>query len=155
MPKKSKMLVLVDDSAHSRVAVRFACKEAEGLKCKVELLHVLDASEFNTLFVAGEALREERMAEAEKLLKDMAKQIKDFSSIKPSFNIREGLLSEQVVKAIDEDGTVNMLILGKAPEEASKSDLITMLSAELVGKILIPMMIVPGSLTDKQIEELT
>lgn len=148
-------MVCVDGSEHSRVAIRYACKEAESLKCKVELLHVLDSTEYNTLFMAGDQLKEERRQEAEDLMKELANEAKTFCGKKPSIKIAEGRLSEEVVKAVEEDGDVNMLILGKAPEEASKKDLITMLSAELVGKIMIPMMIVPGSLTDKQIEELT
>lgn len=149
------MVVLVDNSDHSRVALRYACKEAESLKFKVELLHVVDVSDFNTLFMAGDAVRSERVGEAEAFLKEMVKELKDFTSIKPTINIREGLLSDEVCKVLEEDASANMLIMGKAPEEAGKKDLITMLSAELVGKILVPMMIVPGNLTDKQIEDLT
>ncbi|PIR32016.1 MAG: hypothetical protein COV36_05620, partial [Alphaproteobacteria bacterium CG11_big_fil_rev_8_21_14_0_20_44_7] len=49
MPKKSKLLVCTDDSQHSRVALRYALKEAESLNFKVEMLHVIDPSEYNTL----------------------------------------------------------------------------------------------------------
>lgn len=155
MPKKLKLLVCVDNSQHSRVAVRFACREAERLSFKVELIHVINPSEYNTLFMGGDMLREEKQAEADALLKDIAKEAKQFSKIKPTYQIREGFLSDEVVKAIEEDGTVNMLILGKAPESGSKSDFIAVLSAELVSKIMIPMLIVPGDLTDAQIEDLT
>lgn len=155
MPKKSKLLVCVDASEHSRVAVHYACKEAERLSYKVELLHVINPSDYNSLFMGGDMIREEKMAEAEAAMKAIVKDAKKISDLKPSYKIREGLLSEEVRAAIEEDGTVNMLILGKAPEEASKSDLITVLSAELVSKIMVPMLIVPGNLTDAQIEELT
>lgn len=155
MPKKSKLLVTVDDSAHSRVALRYACKEAESLKCQVEILHIINPSEYNTLFVAGDQLREEKIAEAKKFMKAMVKEAADYTKLKITQKTREGLLSEEVCKAVEEDGNINMLILGKAPEEAKKKDIITMLSAELVGKIMIPMVIVPGSLTDQQIDELT
>jgi nucleotide-binding universal stress UspA family protein len=155
MAKKSKLLVCVDGSEHSRVAVRFACKEAERLDFKVEMIHVINPSEYNSLFMGGDMLREEKHAEAEKLLKDIVKQIKDLSTIKPSYVIREGFLSDEVVKAIAEDESVNMLILGKAPETASKNDIIALLSAQLVSKIMVPMLIVPGNLTDLQIEDLT
>lgn len=155
MAKKSKLLVLVDDSEHSRVAIRYACREAESLNFKVELLHVLDPREYNSLFMAGDAVREERHEEVNEMLKGMIKDVKDFTKIKPTKRIAEGRLSDAVVSVIEEDADINMLVLGKAPEEAGKKDLITMLSAELVGKIMIPMVIVPGNLTDKQIEDLT
>ncbi len=155
MPKKQKLLVCVDGSEHSRVAVHYACKEAERLNYKVELAHVIDPSEYNSLFMGGDMIRDEKMAEVETLMKSIVKDAKTISKVKPSFKIMEGLLSDEICKFIEEDGTVNMLILGKAPEAAGKGDLITILSAELVSKIMIPMLIVPGSLTDAQIDELT
>lgn len=155
MPKKSKLLVCVDSSEHSRVAVHYACKEAERLGYKVELIHVINPSDYNSLFMGGEKMREEQLEAAEVMMKEIVKDAKTISKIKPSTIIREGLLSEEVCAAIEEDGTVNMLILGKAPEEASTNDLIAVLSAELVSKIMIPMVIVPGCLTDAQIEDLT
>ena len=155
MPKKSKLLVCVDGSEHSRVAVRYACKEAERLGFKVEMIHVINPSEYNTLFMGGDMLREEKMAEAEALLKEIVKEAKGISSIKPSYQIREGFLSDEVVKAIEEDGNINMLILGKAPETSNKKDFIAVLSAQLISKIMVPMLIVPGNLTDLQIDELT
>jgi len=155
MPKKLKLMVCVDRSEHSRVAVRYACKEADRLGFKVEMVHVINPSEYNTLFVGGDMLREEKRAEAEALLKEIIKSTKDLSKVKPSYQIREGFLSDEVVKAIAEDDNVNMLILGKAPETSNKKDFIAQLSAELVSKIMVPMLIVPGNLTDLQIEELT
>lgn len=155
MPKKSKLLVCVDASEHSRVAVHFACKEAIRLEFKVELIHVLNPSDYNTLFLGGDVLRAEKTAEAEELLKELCKEAKEYSGLKPTWTIREGFLSEEVVSHVEEDGTINMLILGKAPAEAGKNDFITMLSAELVSKIMVPMLIVPGNLTDLQIEDLT
>lgn len=155
MAKKSKLLVCVDGSEHSRVAVHFACKEAERLGFKVELIHVVNTADVNSLFLAGEKLRAEKTANAEIMLKEIVKEVKDFSPVKPTYKIREGLLSEEIVKYVAEDGNINMLILGKAQGEGSKKDFISMLSAELVSKIMIPMLIVPGNLTDLQIEDLT
>lgn len=153
--KKSKLLVCVDNTAHSRVAVRFACSKAKHMDFAVELIHVMNASEYNTntLFGVGDKIRDEKRAEVETIMNSFAEEAQS-CGITPSCIIREGSLGEEIVKAVNEDGNFNMLILGKAPQEASKKDIITQVTSELAGKLMIPMIIVPGNLTDQQIEEL-
>lgn len=153
--RRTKILVCVDKTEHSKTAVRFACAKAKQLNCPIELLHVLNPSEYHTLFSVGEKMKSERWAEAEVLMNQMAEEAQTAAGITPVFMIREGLISEETIKVLEEDSSINMLIIGKAPKEAGKKDLISMLTSELAGKIMIPMMVVPGNLTAKQIEELT
>lgn len=154
--KKSKLLVCVDNTNHSRVALRFACSKAKHLDFALELIHVMNASEYNsnTLFGVGDKMRDEKRTEVEKIMNTFAEEAQKYAGITPSCIIREGALGEEIVKAIEEDGNFNMLIIGKASQEASKKDIITQLTAELAGKLMIPLIIVPGNLTDQQIEEL-
>ena len=155
MKRRTKFLVCVDNTAHSRTAVRFACAKAKQLDCPIELIHVLDPSNYNSLFGVGQKMKEERWSEAEKLMNSMAEEAYNFAGIMPSFIIREGMVGEEVIAAASADADINMLIIGKAPHTAGKKDTITMLTSELTSKIMIPMMIVPGNLTDAQIKELT
>ena len=154
--KKSKLLVCVDNTDHSRVALRFACSKSKHLDFAAELIHVINPSEYNTntLFGVGDRIRDEKRAEAENLMKSFADEAQKYAGITPSFYIKEGSLSDEILKTVTEDGNYNMLILGKAPHEASKKDIITQVTSELAGKLMIPMIIVPGNLTDQQIEEL-
>jgi len=154
--KKSKLLVCIDNSTHSRVALRFACSKAKHMDFAVEMIHVMNSSEYNTntLFGVGDKIRDERRVEVEALVSSFAGEAQKYAGITPSCIIREGSLSEEIMKAVNEDGNFNMLIIGKAPQEASKKDTITQVTSELAGKLMIPMIIVPGNLTDQQIEEL-
>jgi nucleotide-binding universal stress UspA family protein len=154
MKRRTKFLVCVDNTAHSRTAVRFACAKAKSLGCPIELIHVLNPSEYNSIFGVGEKMKAERWAEAENLMNKMASEAFDFAGLMPSFMIREGVLSEEIIKAIRDDQDYNMLIIGKAAHEAGKKEIISMLTSELASKIMIPMMVVPGNLTDTQIQEL-
>lgn len=155
MKRRTKLLVCVDSTPHSRIAVRYACAKAKQLNCPIEFVHVLDPSEYNSLFGVGEKMKQERWAEAEVLMNAMAEEAHGFTGIMPSFIIREGMVGEEVVAAVANDPDINMLIIGKAPQTAGKKDMITLLTSELASKIMIPMVIVPGNLTDAQIEELT
>ncbi len=155
MKRRTKLLVSVDKTEHSRIAVRFACAKAKQLNCPIELIHVLDPSEYNSLFGVGEKMKQERWAEAEKLMNEMAGEAQAAAGITPSFIIREGMVGEEIIAAASNDADINMLIIGKAPQAAGKKDTISLLASELAGKLMIPVMIVPGNLTDTQIQELT
>ena len=153
---KNKLLVCVDKTEHSKVAVRFASAKAKNLKMAVEFLHVIDSSEYNsnTLFGVTDKIRDEKRAEAEKLMTALAQEAQNYAGVTPSCMIREGVIGEVVVKVVKEDSNFNMVIIGKAPQEAKKNDVIAMLTSELASKLMIPMTIVPGNLGDKEIEEL-
>ena len=154
--KKSKLMLCIEDSAHSRVALKYAASKAKNQGFALELIHVINPSEYNTstLFGAGEKIRDERRGEVEKIMKSFAADAQKFYGITPSCIIREGVLAVEIVKAINEDGNFNMLVLGKAAVDLKPKDIISQLTSELATKIMIPMIIVPGSLTDQQIEEL-
>ena len=154
MKRRTKLLVCVDKTEHSRIAVRFACAKAKQHGSPIELIHVLDPSEYNSLFGVGEKMKQESWAAAEKLMNSMADEAQS-AGITPSCIIREGFVGEEVIKAAVNDADINMLIIGKAPQTAGKKDTISLLTSELAGKLMIPIMIVPGNLTDAQIEELS
>ncbi len=153
---KSKLLVCVDDQPHSIVALHFACSKARHLNYALELIHVVDSSDYNNsaLFGVADKIRDERREVAEKLMSEMAAEVQRYAAITPSCIIREGLVSEEVVKVVKEDTDFNMLIIGKAPQEAKKNDMISLLTSELASKLMIPMIIVPGNLSDKDIDDL-
>ena len=154
--KKSKLLLCIEDSQHSRIALKFAACKAKNLGFTLEMIHVINPSEYNTntLFGGGEKIRDERRVEVEKIMKVFAAEVQKLYTFTPSYIIKEGVLGEEIVKAISSDGNFSMLILGKAAQELKSKDIISQLTSELALKIMIPMIIVPGNLTDQQIEEL-
>ena len=153
---KKKYLVCVDNTEHSKVAVKYACSKARQIDGAVELIHIIDSSEYNnnTLFGVSDRIRDERRKEAEQLMVDMASEAQRFAVITPSCIIREGVVSEEVVKVVTKDGGFCKLIIGKAPHEAKKNDMISMLTSELASKLMIPITIVPGNLSDQEVGEL-
>lgn len=155
LPMQSKFLVCIDEQEHSRVALRFACYKAKSINCQVEMLFVIDSSDFNNLFSVSEVMRAERLADAEKLLKRLAEDVHAWADIMPSLAVREGRISEEILACAEEDNQINMLILGAAPEGEKKSGLLPIVVDAIGDKLHIPVMIVPGNLTDQQIKELT
>jgi nucleotide-binding universal stress UspA family protein len=154
--KKVNYLVCVNKEKYSEVALHFACNLAKRNNGSVIMLHVIDPSDYQTIGAIADKMREEIFAESEELLKTLADKVKKWSDIMPVIVLREGLIENEIISLIQEDGGINMLVVGSAPEKTYlKSKVLPSLVASLGGKFQIPMLIVPGNLTTKEINELT
>ena len=150
-----KYLVCVDDSDVARVALRFASMKAKRRGGIVEVLHVLQPADFQSLSIVADKMREERREEAEALLQQITKEAYDYSGLTPSINLKEGQLGNVIVETALEDPDVNMLVLGASPKGTGHGKLAAWLAEQLGDTLLVPMMLVPGNLTEQQIEELS
>lgn len=155
MMRPSKFLVCINDSDESRVALRFACIKAKKRGGVVDILHVLEPADIQTLFAVADKMREERRQEAEALMKRFSDEAFAISGITPNLILREGQIGAEIVAASLEDVDANMLVLGASPASSNKGRILSGLVGQLGDKLLIPMMLVPGNLTDQQIEELS
>ena len=75
----------------------------------------------------------------------------DFAGFRPAVAVREGRRAEEVLKLIEEDPSIDILVLGAAPEGEGSNELVRGLSAQLTKRLTIPLTIVPGNLTDAQL----
>ena len=148
-------LVCVNDTEHSRTALQFAAARAKATDGEVGMLSVVDPLDYNTIFSVADVIKEERFAEARKLLDDLAKVLRAEDGITPKKWVREGLIAEQVCAAIEEYNA-SFLVLGVAADGSSnKGGLLTAL-VEHIGKgYHVPLLVVPGNMTDKEIEALS
>lgn len=152
---RAKFLVYVDEGAASSVLVRFACSKAKIKNRPVEILFVIDPSEYNSLLGVGDVMKHDRRKEVEALLNKLAEEASALSSITPSINIREGDALEEIFKCIDGDPEINMLIISSSPSDSSGGKKLPGSIAEVLDERLhIPMMVVPATLTDDDIQEL-
>ncbi len=87
-------LVCVDRTPRSRVAVRYACRRARITSGNVSLLHVIEPPEFQHWNAVGDAMEEERRAEAKALLGDLAADVTKWAGPPPDVFVREGDVGE-------------------------------------------------------------
>ena len=152
---KATYLVCVNEKEHSKIAVHFACVKAKATKSNVAMLYVIDPLDYNTLFSVADVIKEERRASASKLLDNMAKTAKKNTGIAPIGLIREGGIVDEVVASIQEDPSIKLLMLAAAEDgSSSKSGLLAQLTEDMGDRYHIPLLIVPGNLTEKEIEAL-
>ena len=152
--QRRKFLVVVDDTPECRVALRYACGRAGSTQGQVALLRVIEPGDFQHWLSVKERMREESREEAERLLQGLAAEISQRVNIMPELMVREGAPFEEVLAQIDEDPQVKVLVLGAATGPDGPGPLVSALAGRMPGSMHIPVTVVPGNLTDEQIDEL-
>ncbi|MEE9299623.1 MAG: universal stress protein [Alphaproteobacteria bacterium] len=150
-----KFLACVADDAHSRTAAYFAGRRALNCSGRVAILHVLPPPEFQHWVAVGDLMRDETREEAEDFLQQIAGEIYDRVGIMPEYYLREGAIGEEILHQLDEDPGIDMLVVGAAPADQRGGKLISWLAGQLAGSLNVPLIVVPGNLTNEQIENLT
>ena len=155
IPGKITYLVCVDESDDCRVAMRLASLRARNTGGHVFLLYVVEPASFQHWGSVSEVMAEERRQEAEERLNALAEEVHNYAGIRPVLFVQQGRKIEQILKLIDDEPDINAMVLGCAPEGKGSNDLVHELSNELTKRLRIPLLIVPGNLTDEQIKSLT
>ncbi len=149
-------LVVVDNTPEMRVALRFASKRAKRTGGRVGLLRVVRKADFQHWAAIGNLMREEAREEAEQLLQEHAATVTELTDGEmPILYIKEGDTKSALLQLIDEDSQIRILVLAAATGSRGPGPLITFLMKKIIGKLRVPVTIVPGGLTDDQIDTLT
>ena len=150
-----QFLVVFDDTPECRKALRFAWRRAHRTGAGVTLLRVIDPVDFQHWLSVEERMREEAREEADELLKKLAAEVQQQSTILPELVVREGDVREVVVKLIEEDKTIRILVLGAGTGSEGPGPLVSQLAGKMSGAMRVPVTVVPGNLSDAQLDLLT
>src|SRR6202011_357715 len=152
---KPKCLVIVDDTAEWDRAVYYASRWAIRGGGGVVMLRVIETEDQNQQWLGvADIMRAEAHEAAEAALDRAAGRANGVAGITPERVIREGDPTEQILQAIDEDVDITMLVLAANPGPEGPAPLVTMI-ANTVGSFPIPVTIVPGDLSDGEVEALS
>jgi nucleotide-binding universal stress UspA family protein len=155
-PKDERIfLVIVDKSEEMKVALHFACRRAKSTGGRVALLYVQEQADFQHWMAVEEIMREEQREVAEELLQALSAEVHDWSGKMPILYIREGVLREALVKLLDEEPTISILVLAAGVGRGGPGPLIDHILSKRGAKLHIPVTIVPGSLGDAEIIAIT
>ena len=153
-PSGRIFLVVIDNSPELRVAMRYACRRAYRTGGRVALLHVVDDEDFRQFIGVSEVMREESRQEAETLVQKMASEVQNLSGAMPVLYLREGNRRDELLKLISEEPTISILVLGASMNPKGPGPLVSALTGKFVSRLRIPVTIVPGNLSDEDIESL-
>ena len=93
---KRTYLVVVDDSAESRVALRFAARRAVKTGGKIEVLGIVEAQDFVQFGGVQSAIEEEQRLRIEGVVSSAVGEILDQSGMEANVIVRQG----EAVKAV-------------------------------------------------------
>ncbi len=154
-PGDVKFLVCVDGRRESRMALRFACRRVRNSGGRIALLHVIERPEFQHWAAIGEVMESEQRGEAEALLEGLAAEAEELAGRAPELHLRAGDLGDEILALVREDKTVDLLVLGATAPEEKRYSRISELANRLIGRLRVPLMIVPGNLAPDEIDALT
>jgi nucleotide-binding universal stress UspA family protein len=147
-------LVVVDDSAESRVALRFAARRAAKTGGKIEVLGIVEPQDFVQFGGVQAAIEEEQRLRIEGVVSAAIGEILDESGIEAHIIIRQGEAVRSVREFIGERQEVAALVLGAAPS-GNPGPLVADFMGNDAGMLPCPVMIIPGSLSDERLEQLS
>jgi len=151
---KRTYLVVVDDSAESRVALRFAARRASKTGGKVEVLGIVEPQDFVQFGGVQAAMEEEQRLRIEGVVSSAIGEILDESGIEANIIIRQGEVVRSVRDYVAGRDEIAALVLGAAPS-GPPGPLVVNFTGHDAGQLPCPVMIIPGSLTDERLEQLS
>ena len=149
------LLVIVDDTAEWDRAVYYASRWAIRVGGGVLMLRVIETEDQNQQWLGvADIMRAEAEEAANEALDRAAGRANGIAAITPERVIREGDPTEQILDVIDKDVDIAMLVLAANPGAEGPGPIITTM-AKTMGAFPIPVTIVPGGLTDAEIDALS
>lgn len=152
---KPKCLVVVDDTAEGDRAVYYASRWAVRVGGGVVMLRVIETEDRNQQWLGvADIMRAEAEEIANAALDRASGRANGIAAITPERVIREGDPGEQIVDVIDKDVDIAMLVLAASAGAEGPGPIITML-AKTAGTFPIPITVVPGNLSDIDLDALS
>jgi nucleotide-binding universal stress UspA family protein len=147
-------LVVIDDSEEARVALRFAARRAAKTDGRIEVLGVVEPKDFVQWGGVQAAFDEEQKLRIEGIVSAAVGEIIDEAGIDVTIVIRQGDPIKVVRDFVGERTDVAALVLGAAASGAP-GPLVANFTGTDAGLLPCPVMIIPGSLTDERLEQLS
>ena len=148
-------LVVVDDSPEMAVALRYASRRAKHTKGRVALLYVMESADFQHWAAVGRLMEEEALEEGQQVLQRHASVAKEISNTTPVLHLKSGNRRDEIMNLIEEDSSILALVLAASANRGGPGPLVSAFSSKFIGKLKVPLIIVPGNLTTEEIDAIT
>lgn len=152
---RAKYLVVIDNSEESDRAIYYASRRAARNNASVIMLRVIETKDRHQQWLGvADIMRAEAYEEANAVLDRAAGRANGVAGITAERVIREGEIAQEILNLIDEDEDIAILVLAAGTGSDGPGPLVSSLS-KTAGQYPIPVAIVPGHLTDADIDALS
>lgn len=146
-------LVIMDETEEAGRALRFAARRAVRTAGTVHILSLVPRQEFVAFGGVQATIEEEARDRAEVLATTAAGSLASESGLTPIISVRQGDGPQVVREYLAEHPEVSALVLGAA-SEGTPGPLISHFTSH-AGQLPCPLMIVPGSLGNEAIDQMS
>jgi len=148
-------LVVVDETEEMQKALHFASRRALHTGGRVALLYVIEPPEFQHWLGVERVMQDEARQQAEQTLQNLAAKVQAMTTKMPALYVREGRRRDELMVLIKDEPSISLLVLATATGREGPGPLVTYLVSQLGGQLEIPVTLVPGGLTESQIDSVT
>lgn len=149
---KWKFLVIVDGTPEFRKVLRLAALRAKRVGGILVMLRIIQPAEFQHWMAVRDIMEEEALQEAREMLDDFAREVKLLSGLDCEQILRKGEPGDVITQYIEEDKDIHLLVLG-ANVDGDPGPLVKAFREELLNVLHMPVLVVPGNMTDKEIDK--
>ena len=147
-------LVVIDETEEARTALRFASRRASKTNGAVHILALVEQADFVAWGGVQATMEEEARVRAEELVTAAAGSIFDEMGVRPAITVKPGEAIDVVKAMLEEHPEIAALVLGAAAQGAP-GPLIAHFTGVNAGTLPCPVMVIPGSITDEHLDELS
>ena len=134
-------------------ALYYAARRAATADGEVALFRCIEPLEGQLWGGVSHIMELEAEQESKKLLLELSTYCENLGTTKPRTYLKKGNTSDELIKLINNEKRITVLVLGASVETGNPGPLINfVMNASFVSRI--PITIVPGNLTDEQIDAL-
>lgn len=152
--RKRRFVVVMDNSPEAKVSLHFASARAAHVDGgTLVIFHAVRPGEYQHWRAVKEAMAEENKKEARDLMNSVATFVEEEYGLEPEIVIREGNPKEELQSYMEKTRDLFALFLGAHPG-GEPGPLVDYFSGPLCGCLKCPVVIVPGEMTEAQIDEM-
>jgi nucleotide-binding universal stress UspA family protein len=151
---RPKFMVVIDETPECSRAIHFAARRAARTGASLIMLAVVDPPDNFEWIGVGEAMIAEAQESARKNLDAAAREARSAAGVDPEQTILVGEKATAITKLIDSDEDISFLVLAAGTGKEGPGPLVSTIAGKAASTFPIPVVIVPGSLTDEEIDAL-
>jgi nucleotide-binding universal stress UspA family protein len=146
---KRKFLAVIDGTPECSRAVLFAGLRARNTGGQLVLVYVCTPGDFQHWIGVEEIMMAEAREAGEAALDEFASFARERAGVDPERVIREGQVGEELLKLIEEDRDISILILAAGESKDGPGPLVSSVAGH---GYPIPVTVVPANMSDDDIE---
>ncbi|WP_046861637.1 universal stress protein [Microvirga massiliensis] len=151
---RPKFLVVVDETPECSRAIHFAARRAARTGSSMVILAVVDPPHNFEWIGVGEAMLAEGQEEAQKRLETAAKEARSAAGVEPEQVVLVREKPAAITEIIENDADISFLVLAAGTGKEGPGPLVSTIAGKTASTFPIPIVIVPGGLSDEEIDAL-